>query len=105
MSERSDRAREEATAPVAEERRTAPVGLEREVAPVDRRDASGPTGRWAGGLPPVGQGQRRWVRRGLVGLGVLAPVAALAVPGVRRPLARAWQGGAAQVADAARAGK
>ena len=59
--------------------------------------AGGPgTGEHAeGGLPG-------WVRPGLIGLGVLTPLAALAVPPLRRQLARSWQ--ARQVADTVQSG-
>ena len=102
---RQGREREEAIAPVAEERQTAPVELARDVVVVDQRAVAESTGPEAGEPAQVGQGRRRWARRGLVGLVVLAPVAALAVPGVRRPLARAWQAGAEQTADTAQTGQ
>ena len=105
MSEHRDRGREEATVPVAEERQTLPVDLARDVVLVDRRDVTQPAASAAGEPAQVGQGRRRWARWGLVGLGVLAPVAAFAVPGVRRPLVRAWQTGAEQATDTAQTGQ
>ena len=104
MSERGEQEREEATFRVAEERQGMPVGVERDVVLVDQRDVAQPTGSAAGELSQVGQGRRRWATWGLLTLGALAPVVALAVPGVRRPLVRAWQAGAEQGADAAQTG-
>ena len=110
MSERGDqererprawagREREGATDLIIEERQAAPVALEREEILMDQRNVAQPSERAAGELAQTEQGLPRWARRGLVGLGVLTPVAVLAVPGVRRPLVRAWQSGASQVVE------